>query len=489
MQLWIGVHLPHLALESFLPRSSTPRHEAGLVVLEKDRVVALDHAAHSAGIVPGMRRGGVLTLVPDAVIRERDLTREAELVRGVAFALLQFTPHVVLAEESVVLADVSASLRLFGGIRPLRRRAGQTVTAFGVTATLAVAPTGQAAWLFARSSAGSALTLRSVDRTLRRVPLPALPPARPYAEWFDGLGCETVDDVRRLPRAGLKKRCGTALLDALDRATGAAPEVYEWLELPPTFSARLELPDRIEHAEAVLFAARRLILQMTGWLSARQLAIARFVLELEHERGRAAVPPTAIEVALAEPTSREDHLVRLLKERLGRVELAAPVIAVRLDAKDVREADAPSESLFPEPGGSPRDHARLMELLVARLGAQNVLKAAPVADHRPEVAARWLPIGETARPMLPPPGLPRPTWLLDNPVQLIMRSHRPFYGTPLRMVSPGERIEVGWQDGYPVTRDYFVAESEDAVHYWVFRERVSAVEEREPRWFLHGLFG
>ena len=75
-----------------------------------------------------------------------------------------------------------------------------------------------------------------------------------------------------------------------------------------------------------------------------------------------------------------------------------------------------------------------------------------------------------------------------QPVQLIMRSHRPFYGTPLRMVSPGERIEVGWQDGHPVTRDYFVAESEDAVHYWVFRERVSAVEEREPRWFLHGLF-
>ena len=205
MQLWIGVHLPHLALESFLPRWSTPRNEAGFVVLEKDRVVALDRAAHSAGIVPGMRRGGVLTLVPDAVIRERDLTREAELVRGVAFSLLQFTPHVVLAEESVVLADISASLRLFGGIRPLRRRAGETVTAFGVTATLAVAPTGQAAWLFARSSAGIALTLRSVDRTLRRVPLPALPPARPHAEWFDGLGCETVDDVRRLPRAGLKK--------------------------------------------------------------------------------------------------------------------------------------------------------------------------------------------------------------------------------------------------------------------------------------------
>ena len=36
------------------------------------------------------------------------------------------------------------------------------------------------------------------------------------------------------------------------------------------------------------------------------------------------------------------------------------------------------------------DHARLLELLVARLGPENVLRPAPVADHRPEVAARWV---------------------------------------------------------------------------------------------------
>ncbi|MDR6449703.1 UNVERIFIED_ORG: nucleotidyltransferase/DNA polymerase involved in DNA repair [Burkholderia sp. 1263] len=239
----------------------------------------------------------MLTLAPDAVIRERDLTREAELVRGVAFALLHFTPHVVLAEEAVVLADVSASLRLFGGIRPLRRLARETVIAFGVTATLAVAPTGEAAWLFAQSSGGIALSLRSVDRALSRVPLPALPPARPTPNGSTAWDAKRWTTSGACPAQASKKRCGTALLNALDRATGAAPEVYEWLEMPPAFSARLELPDRIEHAEAVLFAARRLILQMTGWLSARQLAIARFVLE----RGRAAVPPTAIDVALAEP--------------------------------------------------------------------------------------------------------------------------------------------------------------------------------------------
>jgi protein ImuB len=91
-----------------------------------------------------------------------------------------------------------------------------------------------------------------------------------------------------LPRAGLKKRCGTALLDTLDRAVGEAPELYEWVQTPPSFNARIELPDRVEHAEAVLFVARRLIVQLTGWLASKQLALTRFSIELEHERGRAA---------------------------------------------------------------------------------------------------------------------------------------------------------------------------------------------------------
>ncbi|MFT0172084.1 Y-family DNA polymerase [Paraburkholderia mimosarum] len=491
MHHWIGVHLPRLPIESFCPTWYTPVSDQGFVVLEKGRVLDADAAARAQGVVDGMRRGGVLTLAPNADLRERALAREEQTVRGVAFALLQFTPNVVIAAENVVLADVSASLRLFGGLRALRWRIHRAVADFGVTCTQSLAPTAEGSWLIARAGGGIALTQRSLARALARIPLTILPAARRFADWFDGLGCSTIDDVTRLPRAGLKKRCGTALLDALDRAKGEAPEVHEWLTMPPAFDARVELPDRIEHVEATLFAARRLTLQMTGWLAARQLAVARFVVCLEHERGRAAIAPTEVEVALGEPTWHEEHLMRLLRERLARIELMAPVIALRLEAKDVREAEAPSESLFPEPGGTPQDHARLMELLVARLGSENVMEPAPVADFRPEVAARWVPVSSDARPASTdlPRDLPRPAWLLDVPIQLIMRGHRPFYGTPLRMVSPGERIECGWQDGHIVTRDYFVAESENHLHYWIFRERVGSRDEREPRWFLHGLFG
>lgn len=62
---------------------------------------------------------------------------------------------------------------------------------------------------------------------------------------------------------------------ALDQAYGLRPEVYEWLTLPETFQARLELMSRVETAPALLFGARRLLIQMCGWLAARRMAYHR----------------------------------------------------------------------------------------------------------------------------------------------------------------------------------------------------------------------
>ncbi|MDF3881137.1 DNA polymerase Y family protein, partial [Cupriavidus basilensis] len=72
---------------------------------------------------------------------------------------------------------------------------------------------------------------------------------------------------------------------------------------------------------------------------------------------------------------------------------------------------------------------------------------------------------------------------------LLIRDHRPFYGSPLRMVSPPERIEAGWWSGELVTRDYYVAEGRDHAYYWVYQERMGSRDGDEATWYLHGLFG
>jgi protein ImuB len=492
MRLWIAIHLPQLPLEVFCPRWST---DQGTVVLEQERVIALSAAAYEAGVRRGLRRGGAIMLAPQTQFQQRSLPLEAEALQATALALLQFTPQLAEAEEATLLLDVGASLRLFGGIRALCHRVAQSVRALGFTGTLSCAPTARGAWMLARSNAGRALTMASLERRLEGLPPGLLPPARAYLDWLEGIGCLTIGQLRCLPRPGLQRRCGRALLDMLDDAHGARPEMHQWLAAPASFHAKLELFDRVENAEALLFGAHRLVLQLTGWLSAHQLAVERIQLLLEHERGRIAGPPTVVEIMLAEPTWKDTHLVRLLKERLTKLELPAPVIGLCLEAPQVQPMAPPSESLFPEPGGSKENWQRLLELLAARLGADNVLQAAPNADYRPEHANTWVSIQTKIRPaearaQLPPDigSLPRPTWLLPKPIALMMRDHRPYYGSPLRIRSTGERIESGWW-GAMQTRDYFMAQGEDNAHYWLFKERDSGATEPETRWYLHGLFG
>jgi protein ImuB len=491
MRLWIALHLPRLPLEVFAPSWCT---DSGSVVLERERVLVASTRAREAGVQIGMRRGGVLMLLPDARVHERDLVLEDQARQSVALTLLQYTPQVAEDEESTLLMDVGASLTLFGGIHALCARVRENVRLLGFTVSLAASPTARGAWLLARAGAGRAVQMESLVRRLDRLAVLLAPPARAHAAWFEGIGCTTLGELRRLPRPGLQRRCGGALLEMLDAAYGLSPELHDWIAAPETFHARLELFDRIDDAELLLAGARRLLLQLVGWLCARQLAVERITLKLEHERGRVARPPTCVEVALAEPAWRDEHLVRLLKERLAKLVLDAPVIGLALEALQVQPMAPFSESLFPEPGGTEDDRMRMLELLTARLGADNVLQPLLKADYRPEQANAWVPVQQTVREAerearMPPDvmALPRPTWLLAKPIALLMRNHRPFYGSPLRMASNPERIEAGWWNG-PQTRDYFIAEGQDHTLYWVYRERIGA-DDAEPRWFLHGLFG
>lgn len=482
------MHLPHLPLETFRPNWSDPGKH---VVIDREQVVAVSAQAAGCGVRIGMRRGSVQALCPEAILHEHDPVREQEALTGVALALLQYTPEVAFSEEASLLLDITASLRAFGGRRALCRLVRVSVGVLGFTPQIGMAPTAQGAWLLARYRSHRPMLrrvvrMKSMVRQLDTLPCTLLPAVRPYQEWLAGIGCYSLADLRKLPRSGLQRRSDKTVLSALDRAYGHAPELFEWVQAPKTFAAGLELPDRIEHAEAVLFAARRLLLQMTGWLVAQQLAVSRFVLLLQHERGRTAIPPTPIDIALADPAWHEEHLTRLLKERLGRIELNAPVIALRLEAAQVAAMLPPTESLFPDPGGTPADYHRLLELLTARLGDRSVLAPSPRADHRPEVCNAWSPAATVNRPdASEAQHLERPFWMLEKPIALPVREHRPFYGSPLRLIKGPERIECGWWDGGLVVRDYFIAQGAEATCYWVYQERMG----EETCWFLQGLFG
>ena len=459
--------------------------------MDREQVLVVSRQTAQEGVTCGMRAGGVATIAPGTIMLARDTDKERIVLDAIATALLQYTPEVAFTDDFSVLLDVSASLRLFGGPLALCRLVNASVRALGFTARLGAAPTARGAWLLARASRVKGRVLRrrclTMARLATRLDMLAcawLPAALPYSDWLQGIGARDLGALRRLPRSGLLRRTSKQLLDDLDRAYGEAQEMHRWMTVPAAFSAHVETFDRIEHADALMFGATGLILQMVGWLTVQQLAVTTFTLAMEHERGRNAIAPSVLAITLAEPALKEPHLLRLLKEHLAKVELKAPVIGLRLSAGQLVPMMPPTDQLFPEPGGSPADYTRLLELLSARLGPDNVLTPVRSPDHRPELAYTWVPATHKAkRDQLEDELLERPAMVLAKPIALLMRDERPFYGSPLKLIQGPERIEAGWWNDQIAARDYYVAQGTDAACFWIYLERT-----RDARWFLHGLY-
>lgn len=496
-QLWLAVHFPLLELDVFLPCWQRRREDHGSVILQQNRVTAMSETAQQAGIRTGMRRGGVLMLLPTAKLFQRDLIRQKNALEAAALALLQYTPQVAIAEDTIVL-DVGASLRLFGGLRALRQHVRQTMEILGLHTTIACAPFAKAACILARDAArqhqsgAQCLHAQRLPARLHALPVSLLSYARPCLELLQGLACHTLFHLQQLPRPGVQRRFGKALLDELDQVYGRQSSLFTWVVAAPEFHARLELPDRLERSDMILTYCHSLLRQLIGWLSAHRLAVKQIRLQLQHERGRQAVAPSILNVTMAEACWQDAHLLPLLKEKLAQLSLPSAVIALVLEAPETVALDVQSESLFPEPGGKPEDHQRLLALLVARLGEDHILQAAPLADHRPEIANQWISVMQKRPAGAEMPAaarLHRPAWLLPQPLPLTLRQHRPYYRSILTIVSPAERIEAGWWSTQTQARDYFVATSADHVRYWIYRERSSDPESNAPRWFLHGVFG
>ena len=418
-------------------------------------------------------------------------------MQAVAIWALQFTPRVALA-DGAVLMEVAASVRLFGGKRALRDRVWGGGQELGV-GQLAWAPNSLAALALAR--AGRENGLRGpLEALLDQLPMTVLSAVRPHALTLAHIGCRTLGDVRALPRGGMARRFDKTLLHALDQAYGLAPEVHTWVDLPETFEARLELAFRVDEASALLFGARRLLLQMCGWLAARHSGVTAFTLFWAHDvmRSREAGEGGHLTVGTAEPTRDVEHLCRLLAEHLAKVELAAPVGDLRLSADTVHRLTEASASLLPDNAVHQGETLHLvLERLAARLGPERVLRPVLVEDHRQEWMCRWqaAPLA-LPRKLVPGPDLPQPTFVLPLPLRLAMRGNRPIYQGELQLLAGPQRVEGGWWDRVSetpadeaettryVARDYWVALSALAGVLWVFQTRL----DEAPAWYLHGHF-
>ena len=525
--LWLALHLPALSLESWAASRGPDQAGRPLALLHEHQVLHVDALARARGVRTGLKRATALALAPDLLLGLADARRDAQALRAVVDVALGFSPSVTWLPPGAPAAspplvgvrlEVLSCLRYFGGLPALLARLRSALAPLGHRVQIASAPTALGAALLAswrddlaQGPHSSGPDARAALQTLLdSAPLALLASGEVHAAALQGMGLHTLADLRRLPRDGLARRFGPALLADIDRARGHLPEAHAWLTLPPRFTSRLELMCRADTSAQLLVGARVLLARLVAWAGARQARIARFTLVMHHEPRRQRdrlsgdAPPTHTDllIAPAEPAADAEHLYSLLAERLGRLPLAEPALELSLRCEHLVAGTPPNGELFASPASQREGLARLVERLQARLGVDRVQRFAPVADHRPECGTRWQVVDPARLGTGPATSGPadtaeqaralatQPLWLLPQPRPLAEQQQRPLLaGQPLQLLAGPERLETGWwDDAGPAVRDYFIAQAASGALVWVYRHRLPA-DGAGPGWFLQGLFG
>jgi protein ImuB len=292
------------------------------------------------------------------------------------------------------------------------------------------------------------------------------------------LGVLRLRDLLELPGEGMARRFGPETVLCVDRLMGRLADPREPYVPPPRFRARLELPAEAEGVEALLFPLRRMLAEFEGCLRGRGCGVHRLSLWLEHVRRKR----TRLDLDFASPEREADFILSIAREKLGRLALCAPTLALTLHAESLLPYTPRSGTWLPGPRENALDRERLIERLSARLGTQCVFGIGIADDHRPEKGGGSL-FPDSGKNLRMPFSPARPTWLLHRPRRLITENGEPSFQGRLELQAGPERIESGWWDGEEVCRDYYVASNARGETYWIFREH----RDRQS-WFVHGVF-
>ena len=450
-----------------------------------------------------MSINAALSLLPELNLEAQNTAQEEQLLKRLADWASRFTSFVTIEPPNVLLLEIAGSKRLFDGVGAIRAQVAQGLCAQGLTAHLAIAPTPLASIWLARAGRERCVEDASkLSSVLGALPVACLAWSPSILSKLRGMGVRSIGDCLRLPRPGFARRFGTSLLLELDRAVGRLPDPRESYRQPEQFCADREFDEEQDDRELLLHVCHELLENLAAFLRVRQQQIQRVQFQFFHLKDKA----TRLMLGRVQAGQTAAHWLELLRIRLERTELAAPVIAVRLRGAQGETAALRTRGLLGDgcAGTQAMAITGLVERLSARMGDTAVYGLDTVAEHRPQHA--WRPAGllddvprcATVSQAWNAHNMPqllhelqresslllrRPLWLLDEPEALATHKGRPLHRGALTLLDGPERLESGWWDDEGIARDYFVASTNDGLRLWIYRDR------HGDRWYLHGLFG
>ena len=452
--LWACILFPQLAMDGVLRQRADAESPLALLTGPAQRRVlqAVNPAARALGLRPGQSLIAAQALSKDFSTADYDPLAIERWQQFLAAWAYGFSAQVSLHYPRCLLLEVHSCLGLFGPWPRFEARLREELGALGFRHRITAAPNPAAARVLANAHDGLvAADTAALRQVLDRLPVQHLGFSREAATAFTRMGLRDLARIMAQPRDSLSRRFPAEVLVQLDRLLGIRPLALDFYRPPDKFEQRIELNFEVESHQALLFPLRRLTSDLAAYLAGRDSGVQRFVLHLEHR----AMADTQVPVGLLSAERDASMLFELTRGRLEQLQLPAPVLAVRLVARELPRFAPTHGQLFEERPQQSLPWERLRERLRARLGDDAVHGLGALADHRPECA--W----STASSVPLPLSGPRPGWLLADP--------QPLRDSAVRILAGPERIESGWWDGADIRRDYYLVQTRSGQRGWAFR--------------------
>ncbi len=470
------------------------------------RLAAVDQAARSQGLEPGMALADARARLPQMVAEELDEAADRQWLEQLAKGSIRYTPLVALDAADGLILDVTGSAHLFGGEKGLAADVEARMARLRMSLRLAFANTAGAAHALARYQA---LPAKDEALAIRRLPVAALELDLEATQGLLRAGLKTVGDLAKRPMASIAARFGSEAVTALRQLLGETSRPIRPLVPIASVVAERRFAEPVARTEYALEVLGELTAEAGRQMEERGEGGRRF--EAGFFRSDGLIRPLVVETS--QPTRDCALVIRLMNERIETlsdpidpgfgfdlIRLSVPVVEplavtqLRLEGGAVKEAEV----------------AALIDRLSARLGRSRIRRLVAQDTHVPEQMQLELPAVETSRPVAGWPeaiaGEPpfRPLHLFDPPQPIDVMAGVPD-GPPYRFrwgrklhdikrFEGPERIASEWwkrRDGAidkpGLTRDYYRVEDVRGRRFWVFRHGLFG-EKPKPQWYLHGLF-
>jgi protein ImuB len=474
------------------------------------QISALDDAAARLGLDVGVPLANARAICPDIEVFDADEPADARTLNDIADWCDRFTPLVALDPPHGLFLDISGCAHLFGGEATMLKTICDALIRQGFIVSAAIASTPVCARTLTRYRSGCIVRDGEEAAAVQALPVFTLGADDAITRGLRRAGLKTIGDVASRERHEITARFGASFTARLEQALGQGDAPISPRKPLPDYMVEKRFPEPVA-TDGVIAAALSGLAQTLIAVMERHGKGAR-LLDASFFRTDGAVRTIAVETG--QPVTRVEVIERLFRERLDA--LADPLDPgfgfdlIRLSASrtdGVVEMQRDLDATIHDND----ELSALIDRIAARIGGRRVIVHLPQDTHIPERAmlavsaqhhlasaalAAWPARVEAEPPLRPlrlferPEPIEVPFAEIPDKPPVRFKWRRAFH-TVVRVEGP-ERIAMEWwqsQSEMP-TRDYFRVEDESGLRFWLYRDGLygEGVGERQPGWFLHGLF-